>query len=289
MNINEFSTNLSIILKTMAKSDLLKNIHSANFALSELAQLQLGLINQAVEATFMLRETQIKEQEASLTIKKTLSELEILTARERLNNLKAYADGISSIIQAESIKRSVVDNASINKANAYIGYFNVAMNAIANNSASLNEGSTLANVSQVVLEIINQIDNSTLPEGYAHLLKDFVDLSQKESMGIGARQVSIWSAKNSIAINESILICGLSIYSNAECEFSINNKSVQEYIESLELPSIEHMLKDSKTLLFYATQEGVYHICFKVKDKDQEYISESLDIFVQKPMIGESK
>lgn len=271
MNINEFSHNLGIILETIAHSSLLRQVSA-----TDLAQNKIDFLKEALQASFLLKEMQLKETEASLAHKKALLELEMIIAQNRIANLKAYADALSAIIQAESIKRSVVDNAAINKANAYIGYFNVAMNAIANNSASLNEGGALANISQVVLEIIKEIDNTALPHQYASMLEDFSLLAKDEALGLGTKPVGLWTPKLSLHIGERTLIWGFSIYSNAQYEFYINGEKAQEYFKELE---VKKHKSDIKLLQFYALKAGSYHISFEVKQGDKSF-SESLELEV---------
>ncbi len=271
MNINEFSHNLGVILETIATSSLLRQVST-----TDLAQNKIDFLKEALNATFTLKEVQFKEAELSLMQKKTLLELEMVIAQNRIANLKAYADALSAIIQAESIKRSVVDNAAINKANAYIGYFNVAMNAIANNSASLNNGSALGNISKVVLDIIRDIDSSALPSQYNTMLQNFSLLARDEALGLGTKPVGIYTSKLSLNTFERTLIFGFSIYSNASCEFYINGKHAQEVLKEAQ----SAQLKDAKVLLFYAKEPGIYTISFKAKEGSKT-LSESIEIEVR--------
>ncbi|WP_066389514.1 hypothetical protein [Helicobacter himalayensis] len=271
MNINEFSHNLGVILETIATSSLLRQVSS-----TDLAQNKIDFLKEALNATFHLKEMQFKETELSLMQKKTLLELEMVIAQNRIANLKAYADALSGIIQAESIKRSVVDNAAINKANAYVGYFNVAMNAIANNSASLNEGSALSSISKVVLNIIREIDSSALPSQYNTMLQNFSLLARDEALGLGTKPIGIYTPKLSLNTYERTLICGFSIYSNASHEFYVNSKPAQEFLKEAQ----STQLKDAKVLLFYAKEPGTYCVSFKVKEGSKT-LSESVEIEVR--------
>lgn len=232
----------------------------AHFTDSEIAQLEVGVAQNMQEQDF-------KKQELNLMIKKTMIELELTIARERINNLKAGAEAISAIIQAESIKRSVVDNAAINKANAYIGYFNVAMNAIANNSASLNTGSTLGNISELVVDIISKINIESLPNYYDTMLGEYGELAKIESLGLGSKQVGIYTPKNTITINERITIRGISVYGENASYFTINDE-VQT-------------TNDNKALFFQRDTSGLYKVSFYAKNNQDEYVSESVYIEVR--------
>ncbi|TLD79834.1 hypothetical protein LS68_009180 [Helicobacter sp. MIT 05-5293] len=222
---------------------------------------------QSAQASLNMQELDFKKQELNLAIKKTLIELELTISRERINNLKAGADAISSIIQAESIKRSVIDNAAINKANAYIGFFNVAMNAIANNSASLNDGSALANISEVVLKEIAQIDTKPLSQNYDTMLKEYGELAKIQSLGLGSKQIGIYAPKNIITTSERMIILGMSVYGENESYFLIDDEQITT--------------QDNKALHFHKKNAGIYKVTFKAKNNDNEFVSESIYIEVR--------
>ena len=107
----------------------------------------------------------------------TGSELASLSAQYALKlveleaNVKlTQSEALKAIVQAESMVRSVRDNALISKANSYVGFLNTMLNAtsIANN----NQGGQ--SHSQNVIKTINAIDDSAL-SNYTEVLKELKD------------------------------------------------------------------------------------------------------------------
>lgn len=222
---------------------------------------------QVAQTSLNLQELDFKKQELNLAIKRALIELELTISKERINNLKAGADAISSIIQAESIKRSVIDNAAINKANAYIGYFNVAMNAIANNSASLNKNSALGNISELVVNIISQINTQPLDSKYNDMLREYGELAKIHSLGLGSKQIGIYTPKSIITTDERIIIRGFSVYGDTQTKFYINDEIATS--------------EDSKSLYFQQEEPGLYKVTFEAQNNSHELVSESIIIEVR--------
>lgn len=79
----------------------------------------------------------------------------------------SQAEALKSVVQGESMIRSVRDNALISKANAYVGFLNTMLNA----TAIANNGSGSSSHSNNVISVINAIDDTYL-EGFDESLKE---------------------------------------------------------------------------------------------------------------------
>lgn len=115
----------------------------------------------------------MSELEENLKLKE--KELE-LKERELEVNLKlSQTEALKSIVQAESMIKSVRDNALIAKANAYVGFLNVVLNA--QNVAANDKGSTHQNNVIITINAIGTKANGALDEleGYSQILLELKD------------------------------------------------------------------------------------------------------------------
>ena len=215
MNSVEFEVRLNKIFESLFQSGFLQNVKSWNFSSAELAQIQVQLCQVATQTALNLQELDYKKQQVAMEQEKMRQELEMAISREKIQNIKLACEAIASAVQAESIKRSVVDNAAINKTNAYVSYFNVAMNAVANNAASLNSGSMLKNISDLVVRMIDKINDEPLSSNFDELLNSLVDKALNiKDLGLGNKQVKILAPKTILAPNEPITLLGLSVFTD---------------------------------------------------------------------------
>lgn len=268
MNSSEFETRVERILESLTKGGLLKEVHLKNFSGSEMAQMQINLAQIATQTALNLQELDLKKQDFGLQAERTRQELEMAIAREKLNNLKLASDAVASAVQAESIKRSVVDNAAINKTNAYVAYFNVIMNAVANNPNSLSP--VITQTSQLVSTMIEKINTNPLAPNFDNvmdnLLKRVLDI---KNLGLGNKQVAIIAPKTSITKGESVTLLGISVFNDNPCEFVLKNKSSEEIIKS-------------NILDFMHEESGVHEIIFRVKNNEGAWIESKIKIRVLK-------
>lgn len=263
MNSVEFDIRLSKIFETLFKSGFLQNVKSWNFSAAELAQIQVQLCQVATQTALNLQELDYKKQQVAMEQEKMRQELEMAISREKIQNFKLACEAITATIQAESIKRSVVDNAAINKTNAYVSYFNVAMNAIANNAASLNSGSMLKNISDLVVRMIDKINDEPLSSNFDDLLHSLTDEALNiKDFGLGNKQVSILAPKTILAPNEPITLLGISIFTDNRSEFVYR----------------DHII-DSKFFVFQSDEIGSHEIIFRVLDNNDNWIEDK--IFIQ--------
>ncbi|TLD94918.1 hypothetical protein LS71_008845 [Helicobacter jaachi] len=264
MNDREFLKRLQSIEDALFSSGFLRQVREYNFSASDLAQIQVQLAQVATQTALSLQELDYKKQQIALEQEKTRQELEMSISRQRMENTKLNSEAIAAAIQAESIKRSVVDNASINKSNALVQYFNVAMNAIANNSANLNAGSTLEHISTKVLGEIEKINTTPLNTDFDEALQDLLDKTLKLKGDIfGNKQVAIIAPKTSLSVGEAVTLLGVSIFGDNECEF-INGAEVVK----------------SKFLVFRSEKDGDFPIIFQAKNAKGEWIADNITLKV---------
>lgn len=267
MNSVEFEVRLNKIFESLFQSGFLQNVKSWNFSSNELAQIQVQLCQVATQTALNLQELDYKKQQVAMEQEKMRQELEMAISREKIQNIKLACEAIASAVQAESIKRSVVDNAAINKTNAYVSYFNVAMNAVANNAASLNSGSMLKNISDLVVRMIDKINDEPLSSNFDELLNSLVDKALNiKDLGLGNKQVQILAPKTILAPNEPITLLGLSVFTDNRSEFVYKEQII-----------------DSKLFVFQSDELGSHEVIFRVRDNSNEWIEDKIFIKVAKP------
>ncbi|RDU57095.1 hypothetical protein CQA49_00045 [Helicobacter sp. MIT 00-7814] len=135
-------------------------LEQVNFSGQELAQVSSELALKLLEAEFAQ--------------KRLNAELELQKRQQK----QAEAEALKSIVQAESMIRSVRDNALISKANAYVGFLNVMLNAT-NIDGDKNVGGS--NHSSNVIKTISAVDDSPLSnysQSLEELKKDILELAK---------------------------------------------------------------------------------------------------------------
>lgn len=268
MNSQEFYSRLSYIQESLFAHGFLKNVKEHNFAASDLAQIQIQLAQVASQTALGLQELDLKKQQVGVEVERTRQELEMAIVQSRLANLKATADAITSCVQAESIKRSVVDNAAINKANAFIQHYNVSMNAIANNSTNLNEGGTLKKISDLVISIIEKINDEPLKVGFDEVIDEMLNKAlELKNLGTGKSQVSIIAPKTTLAPDEPLTLFGVSAFGDNACEFVLGAGESQ-------------VIEPSKFYIFRSKELGKHKVIFRAKNDKDKWVKSQITLSV---------
>lgn len=270
MNSQEFQARLDYITRSLFSSGFLSNTNRVNFSNAELAQIQVSLAQVATQTALQLQELDLKKQQVGVEVEKTRQELELHIAQSRLANIKLASDAITSCVQAESIKRSVVDNAAINKANAYVNHFNVSMNAVANNATNLNEGSALKNISDLVIKVIEKINDTPLASEFDEVIKEILGRAgDLKNLGLGNKQVAILAPKTTLAPNEPITLLGISTFGDNACEFVVGSGESQ-------------IIEPSKFYIFKSEQLGSHKVIFRAKNNKDQWVKSQLTLKVLK-------
>lgn len=233
--------------------ELVKILNSANFPHSQLAEL-------AMNAALRLEELELQDRQISLAEEKTRQEIELQIIQAKNLNKQAIAEALKSIIQAESMARSVQDNAMINKSNAHVGFLNVVGNA--------NDTSAIKAHSEKVMQTINLINGEPLNPEYDEILDNLRDdLLAALAKGDGCKDVLVYAHRTEILENERIKILGFSSYGNNATRFFINDEQVPT--------------PHAKSLLFTQESAGVYSVRFEAQDDKGAWIADTITIEVR--------
>lgn len=233
--------------------ELVKILKTTSFPQSQLAEL-------AMNAALKLEELELQDRQISLQEEKTRQEIELQIIQAKNLNKQAIAEALKSIIQAESMARSVQDNALINKSNAHVGFLNVVGNA--------NDTSAIKAHADKVMQTINLINGNPLNEEYDTLLDNLRDeLLEALKKGDGCKDVLVYAHRTEILENERIKILGFSSYGNNETRFFINEEQVQT--------------PHAKSLLFTQAHAGLYSVRFEAKNDAGEWIADTITIEVR--------
>lgn len=233
-------------------NDCKENLKSFNFTDDKLFSLSADLALKLVEAD-------LKEKEAMLTREKLKKEMEGLILQNKTQTKQLEFEILKSIVQAESMVRSVGDNACINRSNAYVGFLNVVGNA--------SESSAIATHSNNVVNEIKKIDDTALTNNYKDIFTRAREDFLKELSKLGKmRECFIIYPRSEIKIREPIELIGFSIYPQNESVFEFKGQT----------------LENSQLLDFSSEEEGEFEIIFKVKNDLEEWIQDKIIIKVTK-------
>lgn len=270
----DFLKNFELVLEALyQKSNFMKDAKSYNFSGQEYATLMTNMGQLSLQTALAIEEAKLKERNFNFEIfsnKKQLDfkerelgimeekarvELEITSLNAKAQIRQNQAENIKSLVQAESISRSVGDNAAINQANAYVGFLNVMANAA--------ELATAEKHAQNVISVLNKINTEDIT-AYEPIFEKLRGEAQEIiNVGEGAKEVWVHTAKSVCEVGEQVKVMGFSVFGNNEAKFVINGEEIS-----------------GKTILFSAEEKGVYEIVFKAKDDEGQWQSDSLQIAV---------
>ena len=257
----DFLKNFELVLEAMyQRSDFMKEAKKYNFSGQEYATLMTSMGQLALQTALAIEEAKLKERgfvfetysqkkqldfkerELGIMEEKTRLELEITSLNAKANIRQNQAENIKSLVQAESISRSVGDNAAINQANAYVGFLNVMSNAA--------ELATAEKHAQNVISVLNK-SNTEDVTAYQPIFNKL----RKEAEGIvnageGAKEVWVYATKSVCEVGDKVKVMGFSVFGDNSTRFIVNNKQVE-----------------GKTILFSAESAGIYEIVFEKVEK----------------------
>ena len=157
----------------------MENFASHNFSGEQQNQLSMEY---ALKLTELEANIKLTQAELEANIKLTQAEaLKIeanikLTQAEALNletNMKlTQAEALKSIVQSESMIKSVRDNALISKANCYVGFLNVVLNAqntSANDKGNTHQNNVVSTISKIGTNAQGELDEL---ENYTNILNE---------------------------------------------------------------------------------------------------------------------
>ena len=282
--MKDFTQTLDQLLQTLSAERLFGKLHRNNFTNSEFIQLQTQIAQIAMQGAIQLQELEMKRNQIGIENEKTRQELELATISSHLQNLKIASEAILVCTQAESVKRSTVDNARIQKANAFINHFNVSGSIVAANATNLS-GGVLRNYSDVSLKEINAIDTSDMDSKYTQALDNILDkaLTFRE-IAASKERVSIIAPKTTLRVGENITLMGISAFGDNEAYFIIHTlKDTPTEQTPQEPDEQEAQVEHSKIYTYTATQAGSQKITFKAQDNASKWIETSITLTILPP------
>lgn len=189
-------------------------------------------------------------------------ELEYQIAQFNLQATKAQV--LNTLIQCQSMIKSLKDNAAINRANAYVGFLQVVGNATNSAGISLH--------SNAVINTINQIGLDSGTEDLAKFLDKITsELNNLVNLQSNDKGVRIYAPSLETLPNEPLKIYAFSTLKNANNYFLVDN--------------VKHI---GTQLLFKPKAVGVHTITF-VSENANGKQEDSIEISVSDEKIKELK
>ncbi|NHB34154.1 hypothetical protein [Helicobacter pylori] len=218
----------------------------------------------SMQAALQCEQLALQEQEHALQIEQARAkmQLEFLSLQSSLQAQKAST--LNTLIQCQSMIKSLKDNAFINRANAYVSLLQVHANAQSSITAN-----NFENVLNTILEIgkeYNTINKDSGKVVYNNreqtgdlktILNDLSNELEKLNKDSEMNQIQLFSDKLEVLKNAPIKLWGFSTLTNAEEGF---------YNES------EEQIASGSVCLFRSDKVGKHTISFKAKKADKTLV-----------------
>ena len=146
----------------------MENFASHNFSGEQQNQLSMEYALKLTELEANIKLTQAQALKLEADIKLTQAEALKLEANIKLTQ----AEALKSIVQSESMIKSVRDNALISKANCYVGFLNVVLNAqntSANDKGNTHQNNVVSTISKIGTNAQGELDEL---ENYTNILNE---------------------------------------------------------------------------------------------------------------------
>ncbi|BAO97566.1 hypothetical protein ACR9MB_01095 [Helicobacter pylori] len=216
----------------------------------------------SMQAALQCEQLALQEQEHALQIEQARAkmQLEFLSLQSSLQAQKAST--LNTLIQCQSMIKSLKDNAFINRANAYVSLLQVQANAPSSITAN-----NFENVLNTILEIgkeyssINKdsgkvvYKDSEQTDDLKTILNDLSNELEKLNKDSEMNQIQVFSDKLEVLKNAPIKLWGFSTLSNAEEEGFYNEADEQ--------------IASGSVCLFRSDKVGKHTISFKAKKADK--------------------
>ncbi|GAA8685734.1 hypothetical protein HpDR81_14710 [Helicobacter pylori] len=216
----------------------------------------------SMQAALQCEQLALQEQEHALQIEQARAkmQLEFLSLQSSLQAQKAST--LNTLIQCQSMIKSLKDNAFINRANAYVSLLQVQANA----PSGITEDN-FENVLNTILEIGKEYNTINRDSGgkvvyndreqtgdLKTILNDLSNELEKLNKDSEMNQIQLFSDKLEVLKNAPIKLWGFSTLSNAEEGF---------YNEA------EEQIASGSVCLFRSDKVGKHTISFKAKKADK--------------------
>lgn len=227
-----------------------KALQAQNFSTKELHTIALQT---AIEyEKLYLQENQNIIQEEQIRAK---TELEYINAH--LSIAQAKAQVLNTLIQCQSMIKSLGDNAAINRANAYVSFLQVVGNATNAGGITLHSNNVISTINQIGLDT------------HMQNLKEFLDKVTNELNALQDLQnlqsyAHIYAPSLETTIDQGLRIYAFSTLQGARNYFTLPNGEI----------------KEGKSFLFETSQAGLHKITFTTQ-RDNISDTDSIEIKVR--------
>ena len=266
---NEFLENIKDIETSLFNSETFKYLQKSQLGNAEISGVIAEIYKQAVSGALNLEELKLKAQIEAFNVEKAKMELELGKENLKAQIKQAQSEALKSLIQAKSMVRSVVDNAAIQRANAYVGLGNVVGNAAeqaaltnAQLVASETGQTTGTGIAQLTCLNIEKISIDPFNE-FDDLLKDMIN-----DVNFIGKDIMIFAPKVVVEQGSELNLTGLTSY-EGETSFLLDEGSLNE---NGELVGAVEVAKNSKNYIFVAEKIGEVKVIFQVQFSEIEQI-----------------
>ncbi|GAA7306115.1 hypothetical protein HpBGD104_11920 [Helicobacter pylori] len=230
MDTTRFIRNFTIFKEALQKQ---------NFTNKELNALSM-------QGALQCEQLALQEQEHALAIEQARAkmQLEFLSLQSSLQTQKAST--LNTLIQCQSMIKSLKDNAFINRANAYVSLLQVHANAPSGITTN-----NFDNVLKMILEIGKEYDTSEQTDELKTILNNLSNELEKLNKDSEMNQIQLFSDKLEVLKNAPARLWGFSTLSNATEGF---------YNEANEI------IASGSVCLFRSDKVGKHTISFKAQN-----------------------
>lgn len=203
----------------------------------------------SMQAALQCEQLALQEQEHALQIEQARAkmQLEFLSLQSSLQAQKAST--LNTLIQCQSMIKSLKDNAFINRANAYVSLLQVHANAQSGVTTD-----NFNNVLKMILEIGKEYGDKEQTDELKTILNNLSNELEKLNKDSEMNQIQLFSDKLEALKNAPIKLWGFSTLSNAEEGF---------YNEANE------QIASGSVCLFRSDKVGKHTIFFQAKTADK--------------------
>lgn len=261
---SHFIENFNNIQQVIYNSEFVKKIiDNLNITPAEQTQFLAQFMQISLNGAVELEKIELENRQLKIAEEKHKVELELLIEKARQENKALQINTLKELVQAQSMLRSVVDNAKISKANAFVALMNIMGNAT--------NTSGIVSYIDLATRIINSIDSTPL-EGYNDIMNLIQDTIKNLIFSDNGRKVFISALRSQVAMGESLRIQGFTILSNAASKFRI---------QETDTPARE---QEGHVMYFIPSKIGAVDISFLVQEGGA-WISDTIRIYATEPKV----
>ncbi|WP_281526815.1 hypothetical protein [Campylobacter avium] len=246
MNSQNFFKNLSLAHESMKDFNVGSEEARLKFALEIALKLE--------ELDLQNRQMALAEEEGRQKLELNYMEAKLKSLEMRNKHNLAEAEVLKSLIQSNTMLKSVWDNANINKVNALVGLFNSVMNA--QNTSNLKSWETIFNEIKNACYAIgadtdSKNNTNTVLAAYKPLLDEISQaLKEAEFDKANVKQLSLIAPKLELLKGESMSVRAVCGFESEDYGFVYEDKTYKSFTFLFEAKEVGEFL-----LKFYALND----------------------------------